>query len=356
MLEYVDRARVDDSYQVDNLNSALFAAHSFEQHRARLVSEISELRSKLLSSISALTEFDAQPKGAGFTPEALKTFFNTYPHATIGYDGYLQLSSNKQPVFFHTARGSNSRKVNDDIIYATLPIYGFSMKFSDNGHVSGRAEGSSFWDAIAEVCGFRDALFGHPHVTLRQHGCGEFAGTCVGNNSFMSDWRTCAANGQKTGGTVLRILTQAMIWLESANLGDMYDTSLVHCTMPNLPEYDAEPLTQFLAYGKEIPEDHELYYVLGDVAERGGEPMKRSAVWCFWLLRNLPHLTDAGLSARRSLQEALRVDASIYINYKSVFGRVNSARLEVIARICKRNAHAGVAPIKPDTPNFAMNG
>ncbi len=304
--------RIDEQF-LEQVNNKLLPRANSASVRSELVTELARARKKLLALTQALAELDSRPKTVGISQNALDLFFQSHPWAKIKHENELSLATSAQPVFFHTRRGSNRVGENDDIIYATLPIHSFQIDFNGNGHVSGRVKEPADWTSLEEHCGFASVVFGHPHVTFSR-GSRLFGNTCFGNNRFVQAWLEYSRNGHGRGDTLLRILTQALIWLESANLDDMYNTYLVNCDFSRgIPDYPVEPLTEYLAHGTPIPEDHPLYEMFQKVRDWSLGTTQNSAIWCFWLRKTLQRFAGAGLNVRESLIQALNVDAAIYM-------------------------------------------
>ena len=190
-----------DSLSMLNIN--FFPAGQLQQEQESLEEEISRRREELLTKIAALEKIKTRKKPNIVSEEALETFYRKHPSMRIHVDGNdIQLISEWQPLYFHTDRGHNRYDQNSDIVYATLPLYGYKIIFSPDNRVS--------------ICCNGSTTTGHPHAIAGPHGM--FESVCYGNNRF-ADARL------KDGNTFMRVMHQAATWLESANLSDMYDTA-----------------------------------------------------------------------------------------------------------------------------------
>ena len=210
--------RSDKSF-LKRFNEQLFPDLSVENEIFHIKSKIQKLREEVLQHMEKLDRLQRYPKVSVFTDEMLDAFFNEYPAMSIVLDDCLQLISRQQCVHFHVKHGSTVNGINDDVLYVTFPLYSFTIKFLGDGTVS--VKHNDFVNAEALGASSNDINYGHPNASLNNQG--EFRHVCTGNNDFITDYREMWS---RSATKIIHMLSKAAIWLRTANLDDMYNTSL----------------------------------------------------------------------------------------------------------------------------------
>lgn len=318
---------------MSHFNDLVFLSDSNETRINTLERNVSETRRELMRLMRELELAKQQPKVAPISETALRDFFAAHPAMTISYaDGKLTLRSSNQSVAFHTRRERNAVGVNNDIIYVTLPLYSFKLDFFSDGSVVGSAEKS---DTLEEVWDGHCALrYGHPHTQHRSNSRA-FESLCNGNNRFIQDWHYMRDNGIMDGSNTMRILSQAAIWMETANISDMYGTALAEG--PHVPEnIIADIDVNGLFYCKtplrsEAPTLRFIFDTYGSVAYR-------MALWTLWIIKRFYSLPEC-LNRCNSLYQAAMYDAWIILKKPEVFGNMfasSGAEMERVLPIAIR--------------------
>ena len=229
---------------LSSFNEIFFPQNSIEKSIEKAEEDIKLLRHQLFEKMKMLNSLKSSSSTSVISKNALFNFYNKHPGMHLLYDqnsNILTLKSDKTALNFHTKRGRNKYSCNDDIIYCTLPIYEYSLQFMPDGNVVGKVSG--------------DHTTGHPHVVMQG---GIFHQICAGNNRFITDYHNiCCDNRGKDGNELMILMEMAAIWLESANLSDMYDTKLC----------DNKPIVIPTEYYKKEAIDKLFYYLWNSIAK-----------------------------------------------------------------------------------------
>lgn len=270
-------------YNLTSVNRELFLAEQGFTKVSIIEARINETRQKLLDLMRELEAAKAQPAIQPISLEVLEHFFATHPAMRIQIEnGIISLISENQCVAFHTLRGRNNVARNNDIIYVTLPLYGFRLDFHPDGCVSGKAIKS---ETIREVAGEGVRIFGHPHATCAGL---TFQSICNGNNRFIQDWQDIMHANSLSGPILMRLMSQAAVWMETANLSDMYGTFLAE----NVP-YPNVPLHAYEAFRLYISQDAVgAPSFLKDIFRLCGINTYKRCLYSIWLFRKYRQLSE----------------------------------------------------------------
>lgn len=280
-------------YELGEFNRELFLADQGTSNIRAIKDKIRAARDNLLNLMRDLEIARARPAIQPVSLEALESFCATHPAMTIRADnGVISLLSKNQSVAFHTARGRNSHGQNNDVIYVTLPLYGFRLDFHPDGKVSGCAMKS---EDLQRIAGEQIHSFGHPHATNSGSGL-SFQSICNGNNRFIQDWHRITKANSLSGPVLMRIMSQAAVWMETANLSDMYGTLLAGGVPgPSFSMSANEALRLYQTYSVESAPAF-----MENIHRFGGEDLYRRCLYSIWLFGKF-----RALAARMSLKEAL---------------------------------------------------
>lgn len=173
---------------------------AIEKRIVALQNELTQLFGRILN-IDRLKEQTVLPT------DSLVNFRRSFPWATIEVDAYtITLTASRMPFNFHTDRSTTeNNRVNNGVVYVTLPLYDYEMAFYPDGSVSGEA---------------KKGTLHHPHSNSHDE---TFGNNCYGNNTFVADYKNFRRENSCNAAELLSILTRACIWLSSANLSDMFD-------------------------------------------------------------------------------------------------------------------------------------
>jgi len=212
---------------VNDFNAAYFPDSSVEDEKRRLESEIEELKMKIIGNTKRLQELAHSSGPVSFSTDAVQRFMKRHPAMSIECgDDVLRLKSCNQSVSFHTQHVDGYD--GDCVIYPTLPIYGFTIEFLPDGDVSGRRHDFKYRELLSKAgARVERNTYGHPNATNDEGDSSTFYSICDGTNRFRSDYNgLCQTNRRHSGPELLRVLSKAATWLESANLSDMYNRPL----------------------------------------------------------------------------------------------------------------------------------
>lgn len=240
-------------------------------------------------------------------------------------DGKLILFSENQSVAFHTRRERNAVGENNDIIYVTLPLYSFNLVFYPDGKMVGSAEKSGTLEEVWEGSG--RISYGHPH-TRHSSSSRTFASVCTGNNRFIQDWSAMRHGGIMDGNNTLRILSQAAIWMETANISDMYGTYLAHG--PHIPENELRGIDVDGLFHNRVPIGAGAP-TLRFIYDTYGEHVYRMALWPLWMWRHFHDLPTC-LTSCVSMYQAALLDSWIILKHPETFGAMYEMSGAEIAR------------------------
>lgn len=316
----------DDLSELEFFNDCLFLANDQESQIDILQGKIAETRKMLLDLLGRLEKLKRQPRISVVSKSGLRSFFAAHPAMSVEWDerkDTLRLLSKNQSVSFHTRRERNAVARNNDIIYATLPLYGFTLEFYQDGAMRGRSEKSG---PVSEAFSGRDINYGHPHTTRNPRNW--FVNVCVGNNRFNSAWHSMRNGGALDGDNVLLVLSQAAIWLESANISDMYGGSLAanaYIPEDTIAVEEIDDLFFGRAPGSESPG------VLRFIHDSNGQEIYRRALWPVWLWKHFSDLPE-DLIRCQSLLDAARVDSFIVLKCPEIFGELCSVAADEMER------------------------
>lgn len=316
-----------DTLAVSLFNDMLFLSGSNETRIKTLERNVSDTRNELMRLMRELELARQQPAVTPVSETALRDFFKAHPAMTITYDdGKLTLKSVNQSVAFHTRRDRNAVGRNNDIIYVTLPLYSFKLEFFSDGHVIGCAEKSNTLEEVWD--GHISIKYGHPH-TQHRSGSRTFDSLCNGNNRFIQDWSYMRSNGVMDGANTMRILSQAAIWMETANISDMYGTELA-CG-PRVPDDIIDGLDVDDLYYDEIPIG-EGAPTLRFIFDAYDLSVYRMALWSLWMVRHFDDLPDC-LNRCASLYQAAMYDAWIILKHPHTFGAMYAQSRSEMMRV-----------------------
>ena len=235
----------------DSINkfcSTFFPQGITGNRRDMLQKKVDELKAALVKAIEDLTSMPDESENRMFTEQMLSGFFDKHPACRIVFDDNLILRSMDQSVRFHTRR-VNDECINEDVIYATLPVYGFYLTFKQDGQIIGRSDSMKelgLYGGVLERT--RDRNYGHPNASIGSRSA-SFENICTGNNRYTNEFRDLCSSGQfYDGRELLRILGKAAIWLESANLDDMYGTKMSPDYVIPASELDVEFADKLLGH------------------------------------------------------------------------------------------------------------
>lgn len=346
----------DRLQNIFNFNSELFLSGNSEMKIRNIEAKIRKARAKVLI---LMRELEAAKSGPAIRPideNALAAFFARHPAMRIEYeDGIISLLSENQCVAFHTRRGSNSVGRNDDIIYVTLPLYGFRLDFHPDGCVSGSALKS---EVLQSVGGKYISVFGHPHATKPRADSSRFKSICNGNNRFIQDWQSIMSAKSLSGPTLLRLLSQAAVWMETVNLSDMYGTYLVE-NMP-CPEVDISVSGALKVYKRLLVEVESVPQFLADIHRSFGSTLYKRCAYSIWLYKAF-HYLHRESGSKNALYYALCADILVmkYENFKDLTSipyakdmeRTNETAFRCFDELCgycPRGDQKSMAELYPD--------
>lgn len=341
-----------DISSLSMFNDAIFLSGSNENRVAMLERKISDRRLELLKLMRELDLARLAPAVSPVSETAIRDFFTSHPAMSISYeDGKIILTSENQSVAFHTRRGRNAVGENNDVIYVTLPLYSFKLIFHPDGAMEGMAESS--WP-LEEV--WPDAVFryGHPH-TQHSSASRKFSSVCNGNNRFIQDWSSMRHNGVMDGNNTLRILSQAAIWMESANISDMYGTYLAegpHIRENTFGDIDVDGLFHGRFHADSVPP------ALRFILDTYGREVYRAMLWPLWMWRHFNDLPDC-LTRCPSMYQAAKLDSWIILKAPETFGAIRARNREMdrmvpIALRCYRELGGYYPGVGAATRTFAQ--
>lgn len=209
---------------VDDFNDMLFRRGNYNSRKNILRGEISELRDQLRIKIKEFAELPLFDNTL-IDKEQLQAFCDMYSFVKMYTGNCFALRTQNQTISFHCRRG-DIRGNNDDIVYVTSPLYGFTVNYLMTGNISISTYRCST-ALLRQIAGITEKItecaYGHPHATLSNSGS-EYASICQGNNRFMDEYRAFLTNPDPN--EFMALLHKAVTWLTTANLSDMYDTQL----------------------------------------------------------------------------------------------------------------------------------
>ncbi len=294
----------NQAISLDFVNEELFLAGNSAERIKDIEKRISDARKKLLELIRELEIAKVKPAIQPIGSDALENFFTQHPAMRIQIDnGKISLLSANQCVAFHTRRGHNTVARNNDIIYVTLPLYGFGLEFHPDGRVSGGAFKS---EIIQKVAGENVRAFGHPHATRARRNYLTFESICNGNNRFIQDWQNIMKANSLSGPVLMQLLSQAAIWMETANLSDMYGTFLAeNVPTPDVPLQAGEAIGRYMSGDTEGAPDF-----LKKIYNKCGLEVFKRCLYSIWLFKQYRQLAGkAGF--KNALYEAIKTDLLI---------------------------------------------
>lgn len=218
----------------EDMNKLLFGSGTSPEHRINtLHNSIKDYKEKIINALHEISLLSNEKnKHRTITGADLAKFYSEHPGTKFYVsEDRVSLIANNQSVYFHTRRGSdNGDDINNDIIYATLPVYNFRLDFLNSGNVEGEA-----FAPYGNV-GKRPL---HPHAQYQQASSSKFATMCQGNNRFISEYYDLVVEGKLDAASFLGLMHRASLWLTTVHLGDTYGNSLAK---PNhRPDYPENP-------------------------------------------------------------------------------------------------------------------
>ena len=317
---------------IDRFCRAFFPQGITGDRRGVLQKKVDELKAELVKAIEDLATMPDAPENRMFTERTLSGFFDKHPAFRLVFDDDLVLKSLDQSVRFHTSR-VNDKSINEDVIYATLPVYNFSLVFKRDGQIIGRSDGmkdDALYDGLSGRAGGGDSRrYGHPNASMGSRSA-TFDHICAGNNRYPSEFRELCNSGQfYDGGELLRILSKTAIWLETANLNDMYGTKMSTDYVVPASELDVEFADKLLerlrgaVMSDDVVGDFEEFLnsygsikLAGQIMRIVNMPIpkiqKHATVffiaWAYWLLLHFDDVVDSLGMARECLRTAIKAD------------------------------------------------
>lgn len=238
----------------EHINASFFAAMTNPQQRIHeLERNIYCAKATIFDSLREIENLRHESSDKRLLDaDRLETFLENHPGVTLQYseDGITLLAS-CQSVCFHTARGEKYGKdINNDIIYFTLPIYNFKLRFTKSGNVSGQAlPPNSPW--IGKPF--------HPHAQRSTPASKSFSTMCQGNNRFIDEFSNLVNSGKLDGAGFLDLVRRAVIWLTSVHIGDTYGNSLGKPT--RVPEFPAEDGNLFVDIMNGVRDELDVHFL-----------------------------------------------------------------------------------------------
>lgn len=295
-------------YELTKVNSRFFPKATIRENE--IEEEIRKIKAELKEKLTTLNSLRSSKQDPGLTKNSLEAFFKHHPAMRLAFTDTVSLSSNNQGMCFHTEREHNRNNINNDIIYVTLPLYGFKMDFLPKGKVKGEAV---VMPIIAETYPDLENLVpGHPHAT---HVSSDpvFRGICQGNNDFIVKYAQLSNDNIIKSSDYLEILSRAAIWLETVNLSDMYGTLLIETPQ----QLDVQELMPPKGLVNDMFKHSGLHPDAPDSLRLIREHSRNLylwAVWSLWLYSNWGDVADRYYIDKYSLYWAVKTDCYMFLS------------------------------------------